>query len=991
MQNRFEQFSQNIIAMHTGSAGAFDPARMMFPPEEKEASSQEMQNLYMTNVYRIQNLTEENYLYRQNFQFLTQMFEKQIHKKLYPQVERQVEKTIRQELPKAEDRVIREMTKELHTLVKESGVEQLRVLEKEAKEEQKVLLRKIENIYNSSVYVNVQAKNIQNDNISINGRVENGQKTGSATDRNTWLRTQITSVLEQKDQQTVKNLTEEILQKVKAKDASVAIQQTERVYLEQVLEEYTEGKTDHQQTVRQAAEIIERFARRGQTERRLSEWITADPSISQPRKVQQPEKARSTQLLQWMELAAHSLQPSQHLTYPAAKAMENHTTEEVIRQKPDMAPMEHLSAPEERVAQPWQDVINQAVQSQSPQPQAGRSQDMSQPQIWTAQTLMSLQHQTSSASSTSPAAKAMESHPVEEEAIRQRTDATLMEHLSVPEERVAQPSQEVINQAVQSQSPQPQVGRSQDISQPQIWTAQTLMSLQHQTSSISSISPAAKAMESHPVEEEAIRQRTDAAPMEHLSTPEERVAQPSQKVVNQAVQSQSPQSQVGRSQDMSQPQVWTTQTLLSLQHNSPSTSPAAKAMESHPVEEEAIRQRTDAAPMEHLTAPEERVAQPSQDVINQAVQSQSPQPQAGRSQDMSQPQARQSQDMSQPQIWTAQTLMSLQHQTSSASSTSPAAKAMESHPVEEEAIRQRTDAASMEHLTIPESDTKGQSTKGQATENRQPHVWTAQTLLSLQHTPPSVSPATKAMKSHSAEEATRQRTKMASMEHLTIPENNTETQKNDVFRAEQVQRFTPVQMLPQQSDMSQSMPPAPTQVMSQAPPSTQVMPQATTPKQAMIQAHMFSQMQQPPEIPQAASMRRSSPRPQQMTMHHPQSYVMEAAPIIYAEEPKQAADPGEHQVLRKQIREITEHIDEVKKTVAIERQVLTEQQKESVRQVIRSTPSLLTEGEIAVLMKQKVETEISRKMDESMQQMTNRVYRRIEEKLKTERERRGRI
>ena len=237
------------------------------------------------------------------------------------------------------------------------------------------------------------------------------------------------------------------------------------------------------------------------------------------------------------------------------------------------------------------------------------------------------------------------------------------------------------------------------------------------------------------------------------------------------------------------------------------------------------------------------------------------------------------------------------------------------------------------------------------------------------------------MESHSAEEATQQRTEMASMEHLTMPENNTETQKDDVFRAEQVQRFTPVQMLPQQSDMSQSMSPAP----------TQVMPQVTTPKQAMIQAHMFPQMQQPPEVPQAASMRRSSPRLQQRTMHHPQSYVMEAAPIIYAEEPKQAADPGEHQVIRKQIREITEHIEEVKKTVAIERQVLTEQQKESVRQVIRSTPSLLTEGEIAVLMKQKVETEISRKMDESMQQMTNRVYRRIEEKLKTERERRGRI
>ena len=864
MQNRFEQFSQNIIAMHTGSAGAFDPARMMFPPEEKEASSQEMQNLYMTNVYRIQNLTEENYLYRQNFQFLTQMFEKQIHKKLYPQVERQVEKTIRQELPKAEDRVIREMTKELHTLVKESGVEQLRVLEKEAKEEQKVLLRKIENIYNSSVYVNVQAKNIQNDNISINGRVENGQKTGSAKDRNTWLRTQITSVLEQKDQQTVKNLTEEILQKVKTKDASVAIQQTERVYLEQVLEGYTEGKTDRQQTVRQAAEIIERFARRGQTERRLSEWITADPSISQPRKVQQSEKARSTQLLQWMELAAHSLQPSQHPTSPAAKAMENHTKEEVIRQKADMAPMEHLSAPEERVAQPSQAVINQAVQSQSPQPQAGRSQDMSQPQVWTTQTLMSLQHQTSSISSTSPAAKAMESHPVEEEAIRQRADVAPMEHLTAPEERVAQPSQKVVNQAVQKQSPQPQAGRSQDMSLPQVWTTQTLMSLQHQTSSISSTSPAAKAMESHPVEEEAIRQRADVAPMEHLTAPEERVAQPSQKVVNQAVQKQSPQPQVGRLQDMLQPQVWTTQTLMSLQHPTSSTSPAAKAMESH-LAEDLILQRTEATPMEHLSAPEERVAQPSQKVVNQAVQSQSPQSQVGRLQDMSQPQ-----------------------------------------------------------------------------------VWTTQTLLSLQHNSHSSSPEAKAMESHSAEEATQQRTEMASMEHLTMPP-------------------------------AMSLPP------------TQVMPQVTTPKPAMIQAHMFPQMQQPPEVPQAASMRRSSPRSQQRTMHHPQSYVMEAAPIIYAEEPKQAADPGEHQVIRKQIREITEHIEEVKKTVAIERQVLTEQQKESVRQVIRSTPSLLTEGEIAVLMKQKVETEISRKMDESMQQMTNRVYRRIEEKLKTERERRGRI
>ena len=802
--------------MHTGSAGAFDPARMMFPPEEKEMSSQETQNLYMTNVYRIQNLTEENYLYRQNFQFLTQMFEKQIHRKLYPQAERQVEKTIRQEMPKAEDRVIQEMTKELHTLVKESGVEQLRVLEKEAKEEQKVLLRKIENIYNSSVYMNVQAKNIRNNNVSINGRMENGQRAKGVSDRNTWLRTQIISVLEQKDQQTVRNLTEEILQKVKTKDTSAAIQQTERVYLEQVLEEYADGKTDRQQTVQYAAEIIERFERRGQTGRRVSEWITSGPSALQPMKVQQSEKVKSTQLLQWMELAAEGKVPMQ-LTEQARRVG--------IQSQMDAAPMEYLPAPETDTTTQSQikSVGNREIQSQK-------------------------------------------SH-VADETIRQKMDVAPMEHLITSEERAAQP-QISPQSAVQSVKAQAARSQSQQIKveQPQVWTTQTMMSLQRPTSSTS---PAVKEMESHPAEE-LIRQRMEAVPMEHLPVSDESAVQSAQAVQPQILQSIA-QSQVSKNQTAQgqssqakaeQPQVWIVQSLRASQHF---TSPAAKAMESHSAEA-VIRQRTEVTPMEHLPAPEESVGQRSETV---------------------------------------------------------------SHP-SEELIQQRTDAVSMEHLRMPESEAelKSQSSKAQVVQSQssQPHVWTTQTMMSLQHQTSSTSPA------------------------AIQPQQRTP------------QRFTPVQMLPQQSsDMVEAIP----------------------------SAQMFPQMQ-PPEVPKAANMRRSSRR-QPMTMPHPQSYMLEAAPIIYAEEPKPATDPGETQVIRKQICEITEHIDEVKKTVAVERQVLTEQQKESIRQMIRSTPSLLTEGEMAVLMKQKVETEVSRKMDESMQQMTNRVYRRIEEKLKTERERRGRI
>ncbi len=188
-----------------------------------------------------------------------------------------------------------------------------------------------------------------------------------------------------------------------------------------------------------------------------------------------------------------------------------------------------------------------------------------------------------------------------------------------PEERVAQPSQEVVNQAVQNQSPQPQAGRSQDMSQPQIWTAQTLMSLQHQTSSISSTSPAAKAMESHPVEEEAIRQRTDAASMEHLTASEERVAQPSQKVVNQG-SAESESTAAGgtitgyvaaANMDNPDDDVFAASDIV---HFSGSESHGKPSGGRSDTTED--RSRTYGASV----GTEERVAQPSQKVVNQAVQ-----------------------------------------------------------------------------------------------------------------------------------------------------------------------------------------------------------------------------------------------------------------------------------------------------------------------------------------------------------------------------------
>ena len=192
MRNQFLGFANQIIAQHTQGGGPFDSAAMIFPEAAEQDAGETVQNSYVTNLYRIQRITEENHLYQQNFQLLNQLYEKQVFRNLYPTVEKQVEKLISRELPEAEEKLAARMAKEIHELVREGGTKQLTVLkerlekteretlekeirekeirdrevlekeiqtkeiqekevrEKEIREKQLVLLRKIENIYNSS-------------------------------------------------------------------------------------------------------------------------------------------------------------------------------------------------------------------------------------------------------------------------------------------------------------------------------------------------------------------------------------------------------------------------------------------------------------------------------------------------------------------------------------------------------------------------------------------------------------------------------------------------------------------------------------------------------------------------------------------------------------------------------------------------------------------------------------------------------------------------
>ena len=59
MRNQFLGFANQIIAQHTQGGGPFDSAAMIFPEAAEQAAGETVQNSYVTNLYRIQRITED--------------------------------------------------------------------------------------------------------------------------------------------------------------------------------------------------------------------------------------------------------------------------------------------------------------------------------------------------------------------------------------------------------------------------------------------------------------------------------------------------------------------------------------------------------------------------------------------------------------------------------------------------------------------------------------------------------------------------------------------------------------------------------------------------------------------------------------------------------------------------------------------------------------------------------------------------------------------
>lgn len=220
-----------------------------------------------------------------------------------------------------------------------------------------------------------------------------------------------------------------------------------------------------------------------------------------------------------------------------------------------------------------------------------------------------------------------------------------------------------------------------------------------------------------------------------------------------------------------------------------------------------------------------------------------------------------------------------------------------------------------------------------------------------------------------------------------------------------------VQQIPGQSEtmMVQQIPGQPGTVMvQQIPGQSETVMVQQIPGQSetvMIQQTMAGQSGQPGAVrsqpqmtsrPRTEMLRIKSQMPQAIRLIQvPEISVgevkaaMEQAPMIYPEEFSPQEQAEQNQNLQKQIHEITQDIKEVKKTTVVRQETLTEQQKEVVREVIRQAPETVKEKDVSTLIRRQVQQEVETQVDASLGQMTNRVYRRIEEKLRTERGRRG--
>jgi hypothetical protein len=129
----------------------------------------------------------------------------------------------------------------------------------------------------------------------------------------------------------------------------------------------------------------------------------------------------------------------------------------------------------------------------------------------------------------------------------------------------------------------------------------------------------------------------------------------------------------------------------------------------------------------------------------------------------------------------------------------------------------------------------------------------------------------------------------------------------------------------------------------------------------------------------------------QYLMHQtPQEYSLSPVSIVYGEEAtSQNASNTELVNLKRQVDEVVRDLKTVEEKTIVRKQEVTAQQKEIVREIIKTNSNVLLEGSGQDLIRREVKKSMEEGMPENIQKITNKVYRKLEKELKMERGRRG--
>ena len=351
-ENRFLDFAEQVIARHRGLGFGFEPATMLHLEEQGQEQSEQLpvnQNV-ITNLYHIQNIKEENYLFKQNLSFLTQVLENKMYQKLYPSVEKQIEKVIREEMPESEAKIIRSVSEQLVRLVQQGGIRQYEILKEKVLseygetsnitlEKQETLLRKIENIWNSSVYHRSETKKEEHTEQKVH--VANHYTTLSQNSKVTAnLQFPVRELVEKHDSNAVKMLPQTI-DAIKSGTESSSVE-TKEIVLKQLLNQIT--KQMNFVTPAKAAPNYESISLEY-----IQEAQNPELEVQHSLQVQQQLQSKVQKQVEQQLQSEVQKQIEQHTQIEMQKQIEQHTQKEIQKQIEQSASKERQPIQEETV------------------------------------------------------------------------------------------------------------------------------------------------------------------------------------------------------------------------------------------------------------------------------------------------------------------------------------------------------------------------------------------------------------------------------------------------------------------------------------------------------------------------------------------------------------------------------------------------------------------------------------------------------------------